>query len=89
MDSITVTAAAEPGSWCFGTAVASLKTRQYLWENICNIAGTMDKPWALLGDFNTCKTVDEKKGGKPLKPCDIRDFNECLVEAGLGDLTAT
>ncbi|KAF5208333.1 hypothetical protein FRX31_002080 [Thalictrum thalictroides] len=46
-------------------------------------------PWVLLGDFNTCKSTNEKQGGLSLRPSDIKDFNDCLIEASLNELTAT
>ncbi|XP_026416700.1 uncharacterized protein LOC113312161 [Papaver somniferum] len=47
------------------------------------IASTLNKPWLVIGDFNTITSVDEKKGGlNPLK-ISMREFNDCLNNCGL------
>ncbi|XP_026378812.1 uncharacterized protein LOC113273281 [Papaver somniferum] len=43
----------------------------------------MDKPWLILGDFNSILPVDEKKGGRNPLSSSIRDFQDCIDLCGL------
>ncbi|XP_026399644.1 uncharacterized protein LOC113295530 [Papaver somniferum] len=55
--------------------------RRELWHEM-EIANTLNKPWLVIGDFNTITSVDEKKGGlNPLK-ISMREFNDCLNNCG-------
>ena len=41
------------------------RKREEFWENINNIAGTMNCPWMLAGDFNDSSLTTEKKKYDP------------------------
>ena len=39
--------------------------RKNLWRDLGNIATSMDKPWCVMGDFNSYLYSDDKWGGGP------------------------
>ncbi|XP_026442645.1 uncharacterized protein LOC113342265 [Papaver somniferum] len=51
--------------------------RRELWQDLCDIS-LLNKPWLILGDFNSVLSVDDKKGGRSLLPSAMRDFNNCI-----------
>ncbi|KAF5197698.1 Dnase i-like superfamily protein [Thalictrum thalictroides] len=63
--------------------------RKYLWLFIRSLSTSIKAPWALLGDFNTCKEMGEKVGGTLLQANEIRDFRECVNETNLYDISST
>ncbi|XP_026399510.1 uncharacterized protein LOC113295387 [Papaver somniferum] len=66
-----------------GIHAASLTVnRLSMWKDLVYIS-YLNKPWLVMGDFNTIMREDEKKGG--LKPLLISmlEFNNCLHSCGL------
>ncbi|KAF5196086.1 hypothetical protein FRX31_014323 [Thalictrum thalictroides] len=59
------------------------RERKDMWDLIYSFSTSIKLPWALFGDFNACKDLSEKEGGTPLSPSDIKDFNNCLIDANL------
>lgn len=54
------------GSSSYLTAVYASpheENRRYLWEDLHNIAQSMQEKWLLVGDFNDIANLSEKKGG--------------------------
>ncbi|KAM3322288.1 hypothetical protein P3S67_003439 [Capsicum chacoense] len=49
------------------------------------IASTLNRPWAVCGDFNSILNKDEKIGGQPHKLIKSIPFIECLNNCGLLD----
>jgi len=46
-------------------------------------------PWAVMGDFNVVRFLDEKVGGFPLTIHKLKDFNECISYCSLPDISCT
>ncbi|XP_060178137.1 uncharacterized protein LOC132608081 [Lycium barbarum] len=49
--------------------------RQELWNNLYQLAGSMNLPWIIGGDFNVILLEEEKLGGLPVT------LNECYKES--------
>ncbi|XP_026411895.1 uncharacterized protein LOC113307627 [Papaver somniferum] len=70
-------------SLIIGIHAASLTVqRRSFWNDLLTIS-ILNKPWLVMGDFNTVMKADEKKG--ELKPMLISmlEFNNCLHSCGL------
>ncbi|XP_026410471.1 uncharacterized protein LOC113305668 [Papaver somniferum] len=63
-------------------AISYAINRRELWKNLCDIS-LLDKPWLILGDFNTVLSMDEKKGGRNHVSSDVKDFQDCVDYYGL------
>lgn len=60
-----------------------------LWDSIRDVASSINMPWLLRGDFN-CNLYSSEKIGGNLVPHDrFSDFRDCLMEAGLSDLSSS
>ncbi|XP_026456991.1 uncharacterized protein LOC113357751 [Papaver somniferum] len=51
--------------------------RRDLWAELAPFS-TSNKPWIILGDFNTISSLDEKKGGRVPLNSSVAKFNECI-----------
>ncbi|XP_019235888.1 PREDICTED: uncharacterized protein LOC109216211 [Nicotiana attenuata] len=40
-------------------------------------------------DFNTILSVDDRQNGVPVQPAEVKDFQECIEDIGLGQLKRT
>ncbi|KFK28834.1 hypothetical protein AALP_AA7G055000 [Arabis alpina] len=74
----------------FVYAFNTKEQRRVLWEEIEHL-GTSSlvgpRPWAILGDFNqTLNPSDSSKGGSRITR-GIEEFRQCLLQAGVSDLT--
>ncbi|XP_049389010.1 uncharacterized protein LOC125853369 [Solanum stenotomum] len=58
-----------------------------LWESLEDIAGSMQKPWLVGGDFNTIRNDSEKLGGLPVTHMKTIDFNQCISSCALNELS--
>ncbi|XP_026419826.1 uncharacterized protein LOC113315790 [Papaver somniferum] len=56
--------------------------RRELWQDLSDIS-LMNKPWLVLGDFNTILSIDEKRGGTSLISTSMKDFQDCVDFCGL------
>ncbi|KAL9681645.1 hypothetical protein QQ045_013431 [Rhodiola kirilowii] len=45
----------------------------------------MNKPWVLVGDFNTISSWSKKRGGNRMAGNSIRDFNDFMANVGVSD----
>jgi len=45
-------------------------------------------PWAVLGDFNIARFIEEKLGGSPLSIKKLKDFNDCISYCSLSDIAS-
>lgn len=52
-------------SWLITVVYASpnLARRAQLWDDLSQLAETIDQPWSVLGDFNAILTDEERRGG--------------------------
>ena len=58
--------------------------REQLWEDIRLINLARGKiPWAILGDFNTARYMDEKLGGNKLTFKQLTSFNTLIDDISL------
>ncbi|XP_026420089.1 uncharacterized protein LOC113316073 [Papaver somniferum] len=56
--------------------------RRVLWKDLYEIS-FLDKPWLLIGDFNTVLNADEKKGGRSPLNSAMSDFKDFVDSCGL------
>ncbi|CAN1128818.1 Putative ribonuclease H protein At1g65750, partial [Linum perenne] len=77
------------GSVFFLTAVyASPKAteRVLLWDVLKMVAGSMTDPWAVVGDFNSILTANDKRGGAGFVRAQNKSFIDTVDLCGLSDL---
>lgn len=80
------------GAWpkkCYVTRVyghSDLAHRIEVWDFICNLGATIDKPWVVFGDFNEILYLAKKQGGRARPEKQISDFREFLTRCKLRDL---
>lgn len=48
-----------------------------------SLAGSMNDPWMVAGDFNVVASLDERVGGSRPRIGDIDEFNVALQNSGL------
>jgi len=60
--------------------------RLELLQSLEDIAGSMQKPWLVGGDFNTIRNDSEKLGGLPVTQMETIDFNQCIISCALNEL---
>ncbi|CAL1380329.1 unnamed protein product [Linum trigynum] len=75
-------------SWYLSAVYANpaLVQRRALWQSIREIAHTMEDPWLLMGDFNSILQPSDKSGGAPFDASRAKEFQDCVLDAGLVDL---
>ncbi|XP_074277356.1 uncharacterized protein LOC141600993 [Silene latifolia] len=64
------------------------RERDGLWSHLINIKPLVNK-WLILGDFNVIRDIFEKIGGTLPDLADIMDFNSCLYQCEVEDLTSS
>ncbi|XP_074318758.1 uncharacterized protein LOC141655585 [Silene latifolia] len=69
-------------------AFKGIGERESLWTNLRRIAGTINGPWSLGGDFNCVLTGTERLGG-PISNAEADPFQACLNTCGLTNMKAT
>ncbi|KAI9109146.1 hypothetical protein K1719_019769 [Acacia pycnantha] len=60
--------------------------RNILWSNLKLLAGSILKPWVVMGDFNDILSQDEHTGGTSCNRKRMQWFNDRIVECGLSDM---
>lgn len=65
----------------------TLAERKPLWKDLISFAdpGT---PWLVFGDFNAVLSPDDRYNGAAISDYEVRDFADCLLDAGLAELTS-
>lgn len=59
-----------------------------LWDSICELTSSINRPWVLMGDFN-CNLYSSKKiRGNPVPHDRVSDFRDCLMDTRLIDLSS-
>ncbi|XP_060212210.1 uncharacterized protein LOC132639819 [Lycium barbarum] len=61
--------------------------RKEIWNTLRHINHIIAEPWLLLGDFNTCLSVEDRINGTPVHHQEIQDFIGCVENIGLGQMT--
>lgn len=66
------------------------RTRRQLWSDLVFLASspnTTDRPWSVLGDLNQTLFADEDStSGQFYSNRGMRDFSQCVIDAGIQDL---
>lgn len=71
-------------TFVYGSPNASI--RNFLWQELRNIASQVTEPWVTLGDFNTYLQASDKMGGGPPNLLSMAKFRDCLDACSLSDL---
>ncbi|XP_019248341.1 PREDICTED: uncharacterized protein LOC109227596 [Nicotiana attenuata] len=61
--------------------------RQELWRILKQINSSITEPWMVIGDFNAILSVHDRVNGLPVKQSEMEDFQNCIQEIGLGQLS--
>ncbi|XP_019238406.1 PREDICTED: uncharacterized protein LOC109218498 [Nicotiana attenuata] len=61
------------------------KDRIPLWRSLRNMQTT--GPWLIIGDLNSVLNVDDRVNGIPVHQAEIIDFQSCLDDIGVGQIT--
>ncbi|XP_019225767.1 PREDICTED: uncharacterized protein LOC109207324 [Nicotiana attenuata] len=70
------------------TFVYGLHTTQQripLWRSLRNIQ--YNGPWLIIGDFSSVLNVDDRVNGVPVNQAEMIDFQNCLEDIGVGQIT--
>ncbi|GAV63045.1 Exo_endo_phos domain-containing protein [Cephalotus follicularis] len=74
----------------FGYGDCDYIARRELWWDMRRVACNFStKPWAILGDFNVSKSVEEQLGGKPRLSKSILELEDCIWDFELEDIRQT
>lgn len=72
---------------CHITSVYAPKSQvetRLVWEELADVRGLMDGPWAICGDFNVCKFPSEKRDCSKRNSA-MREFSDCIEDMDLVD----
>ncbi|XP_059284882.1 uncharacterized protein LOC132038189 [Lycium ferocissimum] len=61
--------------------------RKEMWDQLRTIYSSLTGPWLILGDFNALLSVDDRLHGNPVHITETEDFQECVNDLGLGQVT--
>ncbi|XP_019260061.1 PREDICTED: uncharacterized protein LOC109238083 [Nicotiana attenuata] len=73
---------------CYITFVYGLHTiqhRQSLWGKLRSIK--LNDPWLIIGDLNSVLNVDDRINGNPVQQAEVVDFQNCIEDIGVGQIT--
>ncbi|XP_020699374.1 uncharacterized protein LOC110111721, partial [Dendrobium catenatum] len=62
--------------------------RQSLWSQIAGFASSITLPWAILGDFNCCRSPADKAGGSLLHLSKLGELNNFVFNSAVTELAA-
>ncbi|OIT34460.1 hypothetical protein A4A49_66105, partial [Nicotiana attenuata] len=60
--------------------------RKELWETLVQLSSNCQKPWLILGDFNSVLKMEDRMGGNPVAWSEVVDFQNCVDTCGLIEL---
>ncbi|XP_028555324.1 uncharacterized protein LOC110094857 [Dendrobium catenatum] len=66
----------------------NVNDRKVLWDDIRNVAPSIDLPWIILGDFNCYRFDYEKAGGNNPTQSSLGELYKCVFNCGLQDLAS-
>ncbi|XP_021979576.1 uncharacterized protein LOC110875680 [Helianthus annuus] len=73
--------------YSFVYAENKYKDRRALWDNLCkHKCFVHDRPWVVLGDFNTALSLDDCLVGPSTIPIGMREFYDCVQHNQLIDV---
>ncbi|KAG5598653.1 hypothetical protein H5410_030023 [Solanum commersonii] len=58
--------------------------RRLVWEELADVRGLMDGPWAICGDFNVCRFPSEKRDCSKRNSA-MRELSDCIEDMDLVD----
>ncbi|KAI9113638.1 hypothetical protein K1719_015565 [Acacia pycnantha] len=70
-------------------AIPHTNFRERLWEDLLRLSRGIQRPWAVLGDFNDIASVNERIGGKNDNFSRMQWFRDRLAQCGLSDIGHT
>lgn len=71
----------------FVDAYNTKEGRKESWDTLMQQSlGNCQKPWLILGDFNSVLQVEDKIGGNPVTWSEVEDFQYCIDTCGLIEL---
>ncbi|KAJ0871216.1 putative RNA-directed DNA polymerase [Helianthus annuus] len=71
----------------FVYAKNTYQERRCLWENLCmHKSFCHDKPWVVMGDFNSVLHVDDSLNGPSTSSIGMREFHDCVQHTELVDI---
>lgn len=75
-------------SFVLSSVYASPKyvNRKHLWQELSNMAGNVNCPWLVIGDFNEITNQGEKFGGRPIKQNRARLYVHTMDTCNLLDM---
>ncbi|XP_075101661.1 uncharacterized protein LOC142177098 [Nicotiana tabacum] len=65
----------------------TIAARKTLWDTLRLTGRNMDDPWVVLGDLNTVLYADDRINGIPVHLTKTVDFQSCVTDVGLGQIT--
>ncbi|XP_070039255.1 uncharacterized protein [Nicotiana tomentosiformis] len=65
----------------------TIAARKTLWDTLRLTGRNMDDPWVVLGDLNTVLYADDRINGIPVHLTKTVDFQSCVTNVGLGQIT--
>ncbi|XP_051116322.1 uncharacterized protein LOC127241355 [Andrographis paniculata] len=73
----------------FAYGFNSLVKRRGLWNSLLCLGASLQKPWLILGDFNSVLEPSGRICGSIVRPYDYKDFLSCVTALGLSDLPSS
>ncbi|XP_041020448.1 uncharacterized protein LOC121262091 [Juglans microcarpa x Juglans regia] len=71
----------------FVYAKCSQVNRRGLWRELAEVQ-VVEQPWVVVGDFNIIRNDSDRIGGNPQPLASMEEFNDCLDQCGLIDLSS-
>ncbi|KAG5605700.1 hypothetical protein H5410_027192 [Solanum commersonii] len=69
----------------FMPLIVMLKEGRKVWEEMANVRGLVEGPWAVCGDFNTTRFILEKRNARRRK-LGMVEFSDIVDDLKLIDL---
>ncbi|XP_075079966.1 uncharacterized protein LOC142165276 [Nicotiana tabacum] len=64
----------------------TIDDRRRLWAELRSLYHTQQGPWAVMDDFNTIMSAEDRQGGSPVQEVETRDFCEYLLDTGMAEM---
>lgn len=64
----------------------TIASRNNLWSGLNSLAGGIQIPWLLIGDYNTILVIEDRALGCPIQENEVRDFSQFLEDNNLTKL---
>ena len=67
----------------------SVDQRRMLWSELLTLKRTINEPWMILGDFNECRSLEDKSGGNEIFSKGMEEFNDFCFQAELEEIRSS